>query len=147
MVQVDQIGKELDGNTWYQQVISAYHSRCSRRLTSLSRDHPLPPSREVQSVLRPNPRQWLPNGHPPTELSASQARATITAPASRSEHTLTRSVVHFPWWTRVEPRLARGQLSGNSSSSTGGNSSPCPPRRMASRHARMELVLERIRQG
>jgi hypothetical protein len=98
---IDQIGKESDGNTWYEQDISAYHSplssrvqshasstrvnsthserqtrlcdtpdpSSSRRLTIPSRDHRPPPSRDtrrgrVLSILHPNPRRWLPNGHP-----------------------------------------------------------------------------------
>jgi hypothetical protein len=35
---IDQIGKESDGNTWYQQDISAYHSPVARLSARVKHD-------------------------------------------------------------------------------------------------------------
>ena len=84
-----------------------------RRLSSPSRDHRPPPSRDtrrsrVLSVLHPNSRRWLPNGHPKPNRLLPRRVQRQRPRHLRSEHILTRSGIHFPWWTRVEPGLARG---------------------------------------
>ena len=85
----------------------------SWRLSSPSRDHRPPPSRDtrrsrVLSILHANPRRWLPNGHPEPNRFLPRRIQRQRPGHLRYEHLLTRSELHFPWWTRVESRFARG---------------------------------------
>jgi hypothetical protein len=102
--------------------------------------------------LAPKSASVAPKRASPTKPSPSQARTMITALASRFEHIFTRSGIHFPWWTSVELHLARKYdwLAVRERLVViyrGETRSYRPQRRMASRRARMELVLERNRQG
>jgi hypothetical protein len=135
---IDQIGKKSDGSTCTSRisvripfsVLQAYallttHSErlsrlcdppdanSSRRLSSPSRAHRPPPSHHsrrsrVLSILHANPRRWLPNGHSQPDRLLPRRIHRQRPRNLRSKRILKWSAIHFPRWTRVEPRLTRG---------------------------------------
>jgi hypothetical protein len=81
--------------------------------SSPSQDHRPPPScgtrwSRVLPMLHANPRRWVPKRHPQPNRLLPKRIQWQRLRHLRSEHILSRSAIHFPRWTRVEPRLARG---------------------------------------
>ena len=85
----------------------------SRRLPSPKRDHRAPTGRvtrrsRVLSLLHPNPRRRLSNGHPKPNCPLPGRIQRHRPGHLRSERLLTRITLHLSWSTCVEPRVARG---------------------------------------
>jgi hypothetical protein len=104
-----------------------------RRLSSPSRDHCPPPSRDtrrcrVLSILHPNPRRWLPNRHPQPTVSFPGAYNDNDPGIYDPSIYLSGAPYTFPGGpvsNLASPADMTGQLSGNgSSSSPGGKSYP-----------------------